>query len=73
MDFKAAFLLASKYVSSRPSHPVLGCLAIKDNTMIAYDLMTAIAIPLSPCKPIADICVQPLVIGNTKSQKQGNR
>jgi DNA polymerase III sliding clamp (beta) subunit (PCNA family) len=70
MNFKKAFLLASKYVSSRPSHPVLACLAIKDNTMIAYDLNTAIAIPLD--NPIADICVPTSVIAKLLKKSKGD-
>jgi hypothetical protein len=41
MLIKEAIALAAKYVSKRPSHPVLACIKSTGNTLEAFDLETA--------------------------------
>lgn len=48
MLIKDAIALASKYVSKRPSHPVLACIKSTGSHLEAYDLETAISIKIAP-------------------------
>ena len=48
MLIKEAIALAAKYVSKRPSHPVLACIKSTGNTLEAFDLETAISIKIAP-------------------------
>lgn len=48
MLIKDAIALAAKYVSKRPSHPVLTCIKSTGSHLEAYDLETAISIKIAP-------------------------
>ena len=52
MIIKEAIALAAKYISKRPSHPVLACVKSDGRTLQAFDLETAIEIKLSTLTPI---------------------
>jgi DNA polymerase III sliding clamp (beta) subunit (PCNA family) len=48
MLIKDAIALAAKYVSKRPSHPVLACIKSNGTHLEAFDLETAISIKIAP-------------------------
>jgi DNA polymerase III sliding clamp (beta) subunit (PCNA family) len=55
MLIKEAIALAAKYVSKRPSHPVLACIRSTATHLEAFDLETAISVKLST--PTPEFCV----------------
>lgn len=48
MLLKGAIALAAKYVSKRPTHPVLACIKSNGTHLEAFDLETAISIKIAP-------------------------
>lgn len=62
MLLKGAIALAAKYVSKRPTHPVLACIKSNGTHLEAFDLETAISIKIAPT---AVFCVNGEILKKT--------